>query len=134
MYVLANGQEIIEYPYSLRKLKQDNPNVSFPSHFSEELLASYGVYFVNSESAPELTTTRIIAFPIALQLTLTAHGYSAVLWWRSRKKKKTKTLNNMQAWYESSETSCYIKAIGLNLRTLILQKAKGKYLLFIVKL
>jgi hypothetical protein len=53
MYVLANGQEIIEYPYSLRKLKQDNPNVSFPSHFSEELLASYGVYFVNSESAPE---------------------------------------------------------------------------------
>lgn len=54
MYVLANGEEIIEYPYSLRKLKQDNSTVSFPSHFSEELLASYGVYFVNSETAPEI--------------------------------------------------------------------------------
>lgn len=53
MYVLANDQEIIEYPYSLRKLKQDNPNVSFPKQFSEELLNSYGVYFVNSESVPE---------------------------------------------------------------------------------
>ena len=30
--------------YSLRQLKSDNPNVSFPKVPSDELLASYGVY------------------------------------------------------------------------------------------
>lgn len=53
MYLLCNGEEIIEYPYSIKKLKQDNPTVSFPSHLSDELLASYGVYFVNPSEVPE---------------------------------------------------------------------------------
>ncbi len=47
MYVLAENNQIVKYPYSLRDLKRDNPNVSFPKHFSEELLASYGVYVVS---------------------------------------------------------------------------------------
>ena len=34
MYVLTDGATtVVEYPYTLQKLKQDNPNVSFPSAF-----------------------------------------------------------------------------------------------------
>ena len=39
--------------YSLKKLKNDNPNVSFPSNPSAELLASYGVYEVVEGDKPD---------------------------------------------------------------------------------
>jgi len=53
MYVLVKNNEIVEYPYSLRKLKQDNPTVSFPVHTTDELLESHGVYRVDFEEPGE---------------------------------------------------------------------------------
>lgn len=46
MYVLTKEKEIVKFPYTLVQLKQDNPTVSFPKSMSEEMLAGYGVYFV----------------------------------------------------------------------------------------
>lgn len=39
--------------YSLRKLREDHPNVSFPQKPTEELLAEYGVYRYKQLPRPE---------------------------------------------------------------------------------
>ena len=39
--------------YTFGQLKRDNPNVSFPSDISEEILAEYGVYKVAMVPAPD---------------------------------------------------------------------------------
>lgn len=46
---------IDQYPYSTQQLKQDNPNTSFPSEITDELLQSYNVYPVSVEARPEVS-------------------------------------------------------------------------------
>lgn len=52
IYVKANGNIVEEFPYGLRELLVDNPNVSFPKRPTEELLASYGVFMVHVQNQP----------------------------------------------------------------------------------
>jgi hypothetical protein len=40
------------YPYSVAQLKQDNPQVSFPSVISTELMAEYAMFPVESTDYP----------------------------------------------------------------------------------
>jgi hypothetical protein len=40
------------YPYSVAQLKQDNPQVSFPSTIPEELMAEYGMFPVKQTTPP----------------------------------------------------------------------------------
>jgi len=47
MFVKITNGEIDTYPYSVGKLRRDNPRVSFPKKISDEILESYGVYDVN---------------------------------------------------------------------------------------
>lgn len=44
MYVLAPNQTVEKFPYSIQDLRQDNLNTSFPSIFSDELLADWNVF------------------------------------------------------------------------------------------
>jgi hypothetical protein len=44
MYVKTLNNEIQDFPYSLKNLKEDNPNTSFPAKLSDEILAEWGVY------------------------------------------------------------------------------------------
>lgn len=53
MYVKANGSEIQTFPYSLKQMKLDNSNVSFPKIISDELAASYNVFPVVEDPVPE---------------------------------------------------------------------------------
>ena len=41
-------------PYTVSKLKKENPNISFPAQVSEDLLASYDVYRVQRDEWPEV--------------------------------------------------------------------------------
>ena len=50
MYIKDNNGTPVEY--TLRQLKLDNPNISFPSILSEELLAGFNVYPVVEETLP----------------------------------------------------------------------------------
>lgn len=52
MFVKAENDEILEYPYSIKKFRADNPTISFPAELSNEMLATYGVYPVGYEPAP----------------------------------------------------------------------------------
>jgi len=49
---------IDEYPYSIQKLKTDNPNTSFPSEITDSLLQSYKVYPVSNEARPEVSNDK----------------------------------------------------------------------------
>lgn len=53
MYVKIENDEILEYPYTIRALKEDNPNTGFPKILSDELLEGYGVYRVVYNDPPE---------------------------------------------------------------------------------
>lgn len=44
MYVKTLNNEIQNFPYSLKDLKEDNPNTSFPAKLSDEMLAEWDVY------------------------------------------------------------------------------------------
>ena len=56
MFVKVTNGEIDTYPYSVGKLRRDNPRVSFPRKISDEILASYGVHDVNWLPSPEHDT------------------------------------------------------------------------------
>lgn len=52
MYVKIKNNLVAQFPYNPRNLAKENPNTSFPAQPSDELLESYGVYPVVTESAP----------------------------------------------------------------------------------
>jgi len=52
MYVLAPNQIVETYPYSIGKLRRDNPNTSFPRQPNETLLAEWGVFPVIQAAVP----------------------------------------------------------------------------------
>lgn len=50
--ILATGSTVIEYPYSMEKLRSDNPGTSFPVEMSDSELSEWGVQPVTEEPAP----------------------------------------------------------------------------------
>ena len=46
MYVKIEDGSVAEFPYTIKKLKADNPNVSFPVEIGSAILEEYGVYKV----------------------------------------------------------------------------------------
>jgi hypothetical protein len=52
MHILAPNQTPQTYPYSVRQLRRDNPQVSFPENPTEGLLAAYDVYPVQPTDSP----------------------------------------------------------------------------------
>lgn len=61
MLVHAPNQTVKTYPYSVSRLKTDNPNVSFPSDLNDALLAQYDVFSVQLVDPP--------AFDPAVEIT-----------------------------------------------------------------
>ena len=61
MYVKITNGSVDTYPYSVAKLRLDNPNTSFPKSISDEGLAEWGVYPVNILDAPDYAeSTQVI--------------------------------------------------------------------------
>ena len=53
MYVKINNGVVERYPYTVARLRLDNPNTSFPKDPSNELLSKWGVFPVTYQSQPE---------------------------------------------------------------------------------
>ena len=51
-YIHAQDTNVIEYPYSIEKLRRDNPETSFPAVMSEEELAEWGVFAIEEQDPP----------------------------------------------------------------------------------
>ena len=52
MYVKITNGAVDTYPYSVGKLRRDNPNTSFPKQIPDDMLESYGVMPVTVEAMP----------------------------------------------------------------------------------
>ena len=67
MYLrIING--IISYPYSLQKLREDNPHTSFPSEMTESLIREWDIYEVRTTPKPNDYTKNILeGTPILLE-------------------------------------------------------------------
>jgi hypothetical protein len=52
MYVKITNGNVDTYPYSVGQLRRDNPNVSFPKHIPDDVLADWGVRPVNPVPVP----------------------------------------------------------------------------------
>lgn len=52
MYVLIVNDAVAEYPYSIDKMRRDNPNVSFPAELTPVILRRFGVYTVLPQDQP----------------------------------------------------------------------------------
>lgn len=50
--IKAVDGEIIKFPYTLNELRAENPNISFPTQFSDELFNQFGVYRVVYQPTP----------------------------------------------------------------------------------
>jgi hypothetical protein len=53
MFVKITNGSVDTYPYSVGKLRRDNPNTSFPKQVPTEALASWGVYHVTEQDDPD---------------------------------------------------------------------------------
>jgi hypothetical protein len=58
MYVKATNEIVEIYPYSIGKLRKDNPNTSFPKNPSAEMLANWNVYPVTVAQEPSIDNTQ----------------------------------------------------------------------------
>lgn len=58
MYALIKNGQVERYPYSVGQLKQDNPQVSFPSSMTIAVLAEHGVVPVTQTSQPDVDLTK----------------------------------------------------------------------------
>jgi len=54
MYVLTENNAVVTYPYTLRMIRTDNPNVSLPKHIADEDLALFGVYRVSFDEGADI--------------------------------------------------------------------------------
>ena len=52
-YIHAENSIVIEYPYSIEKMRSDNPQTSFPIEMSAEELAEWGVFAVEEQVPPD---------------------------------------------------------------------------------
>lgn len=58
MYALVNNQTIEHYPYSISRLRKDNPNTTFPRRPDPELLAQWNVHPVQPTDRPAYGITK----------------------------------------------------------------------------
>jgi hypothetical protein len=58
MYTLIINGQVEKYPYSIGLLRKDNPQTSFPANPSDERLAEWGVYPVQSTDQPKVDYTK----------------------------------------------------------------------------
>jgi len=53
LYLKQLSETQVEFPYTVAKLRRDNPNVGFTKNISNETLASFNVFPVSYAPAPE---------------------------------------------------------------------------------
>jgi len=82
-YVKANGTNIVEYPYSFQKLKEDNPNTSYPRSIDDAWLETKGIYRVTVDAQPSFDRRTEM---VTQNSTPTHNGTNWVLGWTKANK------------------------------------------------
>jgi len=53
LLVKTADEKVDKFPYTIRDLRRDNPQTSFPKKIGDTLLASYGIYHVMPDAEPD---------------------------------------------------------------------------------
>ena len=53
-YVKAEGETVLQFPFTIGQLKFENANTSFPRKLSAEVLEQFNVFSVTTEPAPNI--------------------------------------------------------------------------------
>lgn len=61
MYVKAINDVVDTFPYYINTLKKENPNTSFPSVMTDEMLVDWNVYSVVVEDRPAHTANQTVS-------------------------------------------------------------------------
>ena len=105
-YVKITNGNVDTYPYSVGKLRRDNPNTSFPKQIPDEMLESYGVLSVTFPDRPNIDDrTQKIAQEAEPSLV---SGAWTIGWTTS-----SKTAEETQAWDDNMASSNRTKRDGL---------------------
>lgn len=56
MFAKINNNQIEKFPYSLKEMRDEFNNVSFPEDVTDEILAPFGVVIVQTSSVPQYTS------------------------------------------------------------------------------
>jgi len=62
-YVKADGETVIQFPFTIGELKTENPNTSFPRELPAALLAQYNMFIVALEATPDMDARTQIRNP-----------------------------------------------------------------------
>jgi len=54
MYILIHENEIKAYPYDVKMLMRENPQISFPKNMSDELLSTWNIYPITKTNSPSV--------------------------------------------------------------------------------
>jgi len=60
MFALINNNEISIYPYTIKNLREDNPDISFPEDINDDLLIEYDVRRVYPTDKPQYTLDQTV--------------------------------------------------------------------------
>lgn len=58
MYIKVINNEIVQYPYTIQDLRNDNPEVLFPSTYPIEILNQFNCYHVIESAKPVVDITK----------------------------------------------------------------------------
>lgn len=80
MYVKAINDVVDTFPYYINTLKKENPNTSFPSVMTDEMLADWNVYSVEVEDQPVTAHNETVS----LNTTPTENNGAWTIGWTAR--------------------------------------------------
>lgn len=110
MHVLTKDGSVVQFPYSVRQLFQDNPDTSFPLHPTEQTLTSYGVFPVYEVEVQYDTHTQ--------EATITSCVFNATLGrWETVHTVRDLTAEELQQSEASQSSSVRIERDRLLLET-----------------
>lgn len=94
MYILVKNGSIVSDSYSLNKLRQDNPDVSFPVVITSEILQEFGVFYLEDNPPTNVDPYRSVR-KTDITFTSTGNGFKIMKLFllRNRKLKHVQCLN-----------------------------------------
>jgi hypothetical protein len=102
--ILATGSTVIEYPYSIEKLRSDNPTTSFPVEMSASELSEWGVQQVIDAPAPtfnEATEQAEQAAPTLINGSWIVHWVTSAARSEEQEQRRTKKAQEVRMLRDS---------------------------------
>lgn len=117
VYVLADGNKVVKYPYTLTDLRRDNPTVSFPVELPDSLAEEFNVFAVNEKPQP-------IFNPETEELVWVNPTFKNNVWeqnWSVKSLSSEEIAQRLQQWRQSASCTPFQGRMALSDANLLTQ-------------